>query len=498
MKLRNHSLIYIKRNLGKSLVLLCLISAMGMLVSATISMNQAFSRTENNLRNRTPAIFSFIADRGWFWSWSASERNYLVNETLPLITELPYVSMYDISQQRAMFSLYLRRYLARYNDTLVFIPPGMGFASFILRGFSSTDIIYFDAGQLELVSGRSFVQEEMEVDDKEQSFAAIVSLPFALYNDVWEGDTILLSSLLAVSTKPIDDHERVAGYQTVDFKFEIIGIWNYVNRLTEFQGSRELAFLGHEDHLNSIFVPNWVLQNIVTTTRDFDTQVSEISNSFVISIPYNTTNAYFILSDPRYTEDFRLAASEILPTGVYLDDYSIRFAAVQGSMAQVLEITNFAMWSSIMIGIFFLFLVVVLFLYDRRHEVGIYVALGARKSKIILKFVIEIFILAFTGITVALFVGNFISNQLSEVLLVQEMTDFHSDITGHGMTLTDIEIRFGFHEITPHDMLEATDIGFELSFIIVFYLIGLIVTMLATTLPIMYLLKQAPKKVLLS
>jgi len=263
-----------------------------------------------------------------------------------------------------------------------------------------------------------------------------------------------------------------------------------VDRQTEFLNprDREGAFDWQERHLKSVFVPNWVLQEIEMIHHEAEGE---------LSIVYNTTNAYFVLSDPHYIDDFKLAASEILPSGVEIDDYSNRFGPVRHSTDLLLEISNMTMWAAVFSGILILSLTMMLFLYDRRHEIGIYLVLGVKKSAVILQFLTEILIISFIGITIALFIGNALSNQLSQLILQHEIAEFYENLHPSETTVTDIETMFGFHEMTYQDILEASDINLGIEVSMIFYLVGGTIIALATLVPVIYILKLSPKKILL-
>jgi len=103
------------------------------------------------------------------------------------------------------------------------------------------------------------------------------------------------------------------------------------------------------------------------------------------------------------------------------------------------------------------------------------------------------------AITISLFAGTFISNHVSQELLQTEL----SHIT------TPVRELFGHEVITPwemmgfpppmsgEEMLEFYDFSIAGSTVVAFYAISLAVTILSTTIPIIYLMSLNPKKVLL-
>lgn len=60
----------------------------------------------------------------------------------------------------------------------------------------------------------------------------------------------------------------------------------------------------------------------------------------------------------------------------------------------------------IVVAVIVLTLVIALMLHGRRHEVGIYLALGERKAKIVTQVMVEVVINASLGIVIAILLGN--------------------------------------------------------------------------------------------
>jgi len=162
-----------------------------------------------------------------------------------------------------------------------------------------------------------------------------------------------------------------------------------------------------------------------------------------------------------------------------------------------MNITNVMMWGAIIAAILVITLVVTLFLHDRRHEIGIYLSLGEKRSKILWQILTEVLVVSVVGIMIALFVGNIISNQMSQNILRNEMIAFDESRDWWERFPSTMEIYFGQRELTPELMLEAFDTSLSTEIIILFYTVGLGTVAIATLIPIIYIVKLEPKKVLL-
>jgi len=213
--------------------------------------------------------------------------------------------------------------------------------------------------------------------------------------------------------------------------------------------------------------------------------------------PLFQLQTHFVLADPIYTDDFMIAASEIFPEGTILNDYSSRFSAIMHSTSILLEITNVMMWGAIGAAVIVLTLTITLFLHDRRHEIGIYLSLGERKNAILLQFLSEIMIVSLIGITIALFIGNSVSNQLSHSMLLDEIVTFEEERDLVDALPTDMELAFGHHQLTHDYMLAAFDTSLSAETVVIFYAVGIGISVAATIVPIAYIVKLNPKKVLM-
>ena len=183
-----------------------------------------------------------------------------------------------------------------------------------------------------------------------------------------------------------------------------------------------------------------------------------------------------------------------MPEDLVLNDYSDRFGAVRHSIDMLAETTSIILWGAIGAVILIFMLVVALFLHDRRGKVGIYLSLGEKRLVIILQFLSEVVVISLSGITLALFIGIAISNQLSRSILQNEMIAFFERTPP---VTTQIEVFFGGEALTYEQLLEASNTNLSLEIAVVFYTVGFLIIAIATLIPIVYITMLKPKKVLL-
>jgi len=103
----------------------------------------------------------------------------------------------------------------------------------------------------------------------------------------------------------------------------------------------------------------------------------------------------------------------------------------------------------------------------------------------------ELVPLAVIGITLALFLGNILANQLSQEMLRQDLTMQQN--SGEWNPLEELGYRF---DLTHEEMLESYEVGLNTTTVSLFYSIGLGTISIAIIIPIIHATNINPKKLL--
>ena len=520
------------RRSGKTVILLLLVFILGTVIAGAISVRGAINNTDANLRRRMSPIVSVGIDE---IAWSESidwddfdfedpdaDDPWLTRETLNLthireIGALPQVSFYDYMITTPLNSFELQRY--ENNDVDEWeIAEGIP-QWFDLRGTSRTELVKIEEGIINLVQGRQF--ENSELAPNGESTVAIVSEAFANENDLSLGSTFELYAIVRYPDDPDDDvwhwgdiEARYAEeniYELVAMEFEIIGLYDIPMDSSQEDGDDENT-AEDTSNLNNIYVPNWALEDVITRHHAAELSAWEASE---YDMPNWIENQFrevdgqqqmrvlpiFMLEDPAYTEEFREAAEPLLPPYHVVEDLSSSFDDIASSMDTMQTIANWILYVSIGATLLILSLLITLFLRDRRYEMGVYLALGERKGKIVAQILLEVVVTAFVGITLAVFAGNFISSTISENMLRNALVEEtnQDDSWGWGMmpewTVFD-EIGIPT-SMSVDEMVDAFQVTLSAETIGLFYLIGLGAVVLSTIIPVIYVVTLNPKKVLM-
>jgi len=521
----------ILRRPGKTIILLLLVFILGSVIAGAISVEGAISNTDANLRARMPAIVTTRMD----WEsiqesvqdltfdeqdeyWRQLEE--LTVDQVRALGALEYVEVYDYMQRSWMQTFDLERHLPE-----PMLDWGVGWpgepVDFSLFGGNNPSPIHLENDLITLVQGRVFSDSELSMGANPNRSVAIVSQSFADLNNLSLNSTFNLSHMISYPNEYggwwmgdwTDQWLDENIYTTIEIEVEIVGL---------FELNEEFDYTDHSidwwpimQRMNAIYVPNWVIGEL-----DRQRLQAEISSWDAVDFDFDpevhwrpeepdedqeeSITPVFMLKNPAYIDDFRIAAEDILPPYFILIDMSGGFGDIESSMATMQSIANWILWVSVGATLLILSLLITLFLRDRRYEMGVYLALGEKKGRIILQILMEVVVTALVGITFAVFVGNMISSVMSQNMLETQLLAPQDDDPWGGGGWTWDPDRDAFEQIgiprtemTPQQMVDAFQITLSFEVILLFYAIGLGAVVLSTMVPVLYVVTLNPKKVLM-
>ena len=524
------------RQLGKNVLLFGLILIIGIILAGAISVRSAIIHTENSLMMRLPAITAIE-----FNEFAAAEAtgvpvreldrsiwhmNRPTAEDILAIGELPYVRIYDFRMLHVSYSQNLHwAYLDLDENRL---PGNLSPADFMyaLRGIRPLDpdrylmeffhvtgvgnpnMTDIELGVLTLVDGRTFTQEEIDNSSK----VVVVSQQFAQTNNLSVGSTIQLETIfhdtIQKNAERISDFaaswhdERFFLVHQVS-EFEVIGLFDIVEEFPyeNYNDSDIWGALSFRSILYStIFMPFDVASDAADLVIEGrmeiqDELIAMFGDSEMQEAPFE---AIFLLNNPRDIEKFSETASEMLPEFWQIADFSHRNDVIVASMDTLLGMADFIHWTTLIASIVILVLVSMLFLRDRRHEIGIYLALGDKKRQIVGQLLLEISVVAIVAMMVALFIGNQLSSNISRELLQQALIEQHEETSGaYARSLPWALMHFEPRDMSIEEMMEMYDVSLDSNVVVTFLLTGTGVVLLSTLIPVLYVLKMKPKEILL-
>jgi len=531
MNLLNRALISIKRQPIKNGMLLILIFTLGIVMSVAISAQTAIVAMEEQVMMRVPAVSTIQLDNVAIASemgvhirdsriWDETELP-TINEILA-VANLPYVRAYDFYLHIGLFSRDLDWAVLELDESRLTgislrdaeqAMSGLRFWNddnaeiFNFRGVSNPEITDIKAGLLSLVSGRTFYENEID----NEAMVAIISQTFAQANNLSIGSVFPIHSAVHDQIEMVNEgiysfaqawlDERFMVHHEI-LEFEVIGIfdvereWDYQN----YQGQDVFTTLNDLATLhNRIYIPVTVADRVLRTEHEAGLELLIQMRGLWSHEAWPELDqepelqAIFLLYDPRNLTTFTEQANELLPDFWQVVDLSDSFRQVIASMDTVLEIADLILWLALAATITVLTLTLVMLFRERRQEVGIYMALGAKKSSILRQFLIEIFFITTVGIVLALFTGDFVAGQVSRNMFEQALIERENEPPAE----IPHELRiFNPNDIPFEELIEMYDTSLTIQASVIFIGISMAVVLVSTSVPVILILKTSPKKVL--
>jgi len=508
------SMLSLKRKLVMTVTLFALITLFGTLLSGAISLRNAIYQTELNLRSQIPAVttlrlnHSEVADVQW---------EIPTVEMINAVGALPYVLAYDITYESSLSSRELE-WVRPFIES-AFLPSDempqaeidriqQGFKdlggyveNFPTAGINNPNPADLQSGLIDLVSGRFMTQEELD----DGAPVAVISRNFAEVNDFKIGDMLSLEKNVYDYDKMLESgnssfflYWHLDDYivASKEFNFQVIGIFDVVaNFFYSHDLGEAIAMIDRNSDLhNRIYIPSKISEQIASFT------VEHRQFSYFLEEPTLARELFplatFILNDSRELGDFSEATREILPEFWEVTDLSGAFGQITNSMNSVLGVADFLLWGTSGAMIIILSLSITLFLRDRKHEIGIYRALGERKSHIVRQILFEVLAIFLPAIVLSLFIGNVLSSTISREMIMQDIIRQMTE-GGSFMEVDWNLLFFNPGPMTAEEMMASFDTSLNIRTIIIFLTASIIITLVSTVVPILYTMRLEPKQMLM-
>ena len=513
------------RRPGKTLILLLLVFILGTVISGAIAVDGAINNTEANLRRNMRPLVTFQLDWQTYdefidelgISWIEADEQYPIDDLTPSIVReigaLEYVEYFKYSIPVWIETDSLQDFRFEFEDEM-YQELGMEsqLAYLEFRGTSATELLQVREGVLEVVEGRGEFTEA-ELTTLSDVHPIIVSSGFANTNNLTVGSTFELP----VTVNLLPDEAEMGemwdweAWELSDestfaeevFAFEVIGLVDSVEEVdpddfTNWEVRNRIEMVLRTLHIPNItaeaiqqfIVVSWAEMLLETegeidiwAQRDLDREEAYVSSVMV-------------LRDALDLDEFRIAASRLLPEFWEVTDLSNSFDDISSSMETLQSIAGWILWVSVGATLLILSLLITLFLRDRRYEMGVYLALGERKGRITSQILLEVVVTSLIGITLALFTGSIISGVMSRNMLTNELAarEEQPDYFFHSNEFTHLGLE---QEMSAAEMMDAFDVSPSIQTIALFYALGLGAVILSTVVPVIYVVTLNPKKVLM-
>ncbi|QNG60287.1 ABC transporter permease [Bacillus sp. PAMC26568] len=339
----------------------------------------------------------------------------------------------------------------------------MAAADVTLQGVMFTDsAASFLNSESTLVEGRHLTDEDLEKN------VTVIEKTLAEDNKLAVGDKVTVQSTA--------DEEATV-------EFEIVGIYETTSAGTDLGGRNVTAM----NPYNLMYVPYTAASAL--KGADYEGTIDQ---------------AIYYMNDPEKIESFVDEAKE----NSSIDFESFKLDANDQTYQQMIgPINNVASFSKNVVylvtiaGAVILGLIIMMSIRERKYEMGVLLAIGEKKWKLVGQFLFEILIVAVLAIGVSSVSGQAVAKQFGDQLLSQELTQTEETAAnpasfggGRGMGMGR---PFGMQQTSaqadPIDELQIEVTGKDLG---VLFGIGLLIAVISALIPALSVLRLQPKTIL--
>jgi len=501
-------------------MLLMAVFLVGFFIAGSVLINHAIDVSIHQLQRTMPLVFSTTfydvndtLDLKQYSHGIEEEFTLLDRDMVHEIGSLSYVSHFDYTMLYYLSGFYQPYWLEELQQGS---PEDLPFHTFRVYGVSRPEIIYIESGMFELHAGRLFTAEEILPVVRTEIAPALVSREFAELNHLSVGSIVQLTQV-GVFYLPEDAQIPEGGFtgmywggtlwehpynQVQDFiyEFEIVGIFE----LTRIARGNNSDLMNHQSLINLFLTPNWRVAELLRNEADGWQLWADVFNMHdwedgvvgLLQAQADAITPLWVLYDFDDVMSFKEAANHMLPSNIMIDDGLI------GTFRPMIEATNQlhatitrVLWLGGGAMVIVLTLLILLYLRERKHELGIYMALGERKIYLVYQIVLEVFLVSVIGLIMALFIANIVADNISQSMMQAELVATAVRCESYWPSMLEI-IGFG-QELASDEMLEHFNVSLDVRTIIIFSVASIGAIIVSTVIPVFYILELNPKDVLM-
>lgn len=443
MNVLKRVLLSMVRKPAQMILMFLIVFVLGNVLFASVAIKQSSENVKKELRSRMPSTITIIKD-------DHLDNDFDVFEKMNQL-------MKSLKNDERIRDVEVNSALPVLKDHIYDIYYGIE---------SLDDLPYFS-----IIEGRNYCEEDF-VDDHPKIVAHI-------YNgDVHVGDTIDIP-LFDYEVKHVETEEGLISYVDIKqekevYSFEVIGITDFTSDY--FVPMKDIIKIGEK-------------QKAILQAHDEDEQAlfEECRDSlkYYMLIPRLQSAQISIdgldmneqlMNEIRSNENYLGLEYRIEST---IEDYKY----IQAPLENLIALANIALIAATILVIVMLSLVSMLFLRNRKQEIGIYMALGEKKSKVFSQFVCEILLVGLLATTLSLISSNKMASYVSlEFMKIQIDVDAEHDYQNKHQGM-----------LTQLDLLDTYKVEFSAEYVASIYGISFVILLLSSAVPVLYMTKMNPK-----
>lgn len=481
----------VTRRKGKSLILFAVIFILGNVIAGAIAIQQSTNNVEKNVKKQLGATATLEVD--YMKYQKEFESGEVIIDALPLKTikaagESPYVKYYDFNANHWASTRDLKSVQQEEEEGSVTM-GGVLENNFDIKGVNYPKLLDIEEGNIKLVEGTVFT----EVDIEQGKNSAIISAQVAELNNLSVGDQMVIDQ------RGIDySTEEAKELFQIDLPVQVIGIFEPTKLELEEKNKNSQQYYEQQfyslQQQNTIYMANKAVLEASKTYFEKD-RASQPEMYEGLDEDYTAEEYYqpfYVLKDSEDVDAFKQEIDPILPQYYHVVASSDQYDQIAGSMKKLAQISGYVVIIAVAAALLIISLVVLLFMRDRKHELGIYLSLGDRRGDVMGQIVIEMLLISAAALVLSLVTGNFLGKLVSDSLLASDvLNQTNNDYMYFGLA------SMMGNSVTADDVLNSYEVKFTLGYIISYLVIGLGTVILSAILPLVYILRLNPKKIMM-
>ena len=515
MNLFKRALASVTRRGGKTAILLALIFVLGNVIAGAVVTEQSVRNTVGSvLKNITPAAsVQMKTDNDPWGGLDPDSVEYLTAGQIEQLGNLSCVEFFDYSEMVWLTSPSLKRWTDPNASQDMPLPRDEFDADIemeeqtfytTIHGSQNPEITDRRMNKITLLD-QDGSREPTSDETEDGKYVAVVSKEFAELNNLRVGSAFTLEweiyrddyldglVPLDYGDEP-DMSQMYKPAKVLEFEFTVVGLFEPV--VSAAANPDDWFYIYElEDRQNRIYTSNKAVRKIN------DLYAIEVKNINPESELYDSEDytPMFVFKDAPGLEQFADEAAAIIPENYEVVDNQGSIDKIAAPLKNMSSIAVIVLVGAVGFSLLLLSLLITLFLRDRRHEMGVYLSLGERKIKIVGQILSEVMLIAVVGITLALFSGALISAPLSNYLIEQQVIEQQQNESNWEWNpeYNAVESMGYGADVTLEELVEQYQVAMNPQIILIFYAAGIFTVLVSTLIPVLYVLKLNPKKILM-
>ncbi|MEG0176679.1 MAG: ABC transporter permease [Anaerorhabdus sp.] len=516
---------YVSRRISKSILLGITFFMIGNLVLIGLGISDAANNAKILTRKSMRAVVNYEVDNEKFWQYTDSlesdeERNEAYKNYPSINRELAL----KFGEDERVKALNYLATTTMYSDGFDNVPLGNeekkaenngggGGAVTMMDGQTyeykepnimiQTNIIptmiEFTDDTNVIVEGRMYSQEDIDNANK----VAVITKELAETNGLTVGDTIVLNSQQGGA---MDAYYADMGI-TLDMtkmELEIVGI--YTTKADVDPNDQRFEWMApYESPKNFILIPGSTLAefNYTIAKASYDHYLAQGQTDFIQTEPtlessYYANKVVYLLEDPLKVDSFVEDYQGELEEYTFLNANNEQFKKLAKPLDTLSFFANVIVWIVTLNAVVIISLVTALTLKTREFEIGVLLALGVSKVKVVLQLFTELIIIAVLGFTLAVGSGSLIAGKVGDMVLDYQQSNQEEEEITTDNNYTWVGDQNYFTEVTQEQILSQYHVTISPWLIIQIYVLGIGVVFISIVIPSAMIMRLNPKQILLA